>query len=116
LKLDERSHKLLAASSDALLLGVVVNERTIALFRAGGSINRRRRTFPGHQALIDEGVIKPPFVRGFSLDLRGRKVRRFYRNSILNAAVPLCCISHDEMNSILDACELTVAEDFECYP
>jgi hypothetical protein len=117
-RLDARSRKLLASPSaaDAVLLGILRGDHSISLFLAGPEINRRRAVYPGHQALMDEGLISPGPARGFSFELRGRKVRRFYRNSILNSHLPLCCISAEEMASIIEACGLVVADDFESYP
>jgi len=116
--LDARSRRLLASPSaaDAVLLGIRLGDRSISLFRAGPEINRRRGVCPGHHALMDKGLVSPGSARGFSFELRGRKVRRFYRNSILSSHVPFWCISAGEMASIIEACGLVVADDFESYP
>jgi hypothetical protein len=116
LRLDPHSRQLLVRHGTALFLGVVVRRRDVFLFLAGREVDESRQTFPGHQALLDTGVVDAAGARGFSFQLRDGEVVRFYRNSILNRELASLCLPMRQVDMILEACGLNVAADFECYP
>jgi hypothetical protein len=116
-RLNSTSEQLIRGSPDALYLGVIeVVSGEIQLFVAGRAVDVGKREFPGHRELLQRGVISPAGNHGFFMQVRGGRLYRFYRNSIVNDDMPFCCLPAEEADTIAAACGIELAEDFECYP
>jgi len=115
--LDDDSAQLLAASRDAVLLGVIRPlAASIHLFTAASATDVGSRRFAGHMELIRAGVIAGDDIAGFSIEIKTGAIRRFYRSSILNEDYEDFAIPRDMMLQVLDALNLPRAADFRWYP
>jgi hypothetical protein len=116
-RLDEAGIDLLRRLQHDLFLGVLeISSGTISLFIADRLCDPAKRTFRGHEDLLDCKVIPSKGMVGFSFQLKQGKIFRFYRNSVLNNNLPFYCLSDEDMDKIIEVCGLQVANDFESYP
>jgi hypothetical protein len=117
LKLDAASRKLLITVGDELFIGVVKRaSRVISLYRAGTLSSRKRRVFPSHEVLLAVGESTAHENHGFSFQIKNGRIRVFYRNSSLNLDRPGFCMAVEEMEDIIEALGLKLADDFADYP
>jgi hypothetical protein len=116
-KLDKDSQLLLKSAPEELFVGVLTeSSRTITLYRADRDVSVSERVVPGHQQLLDLGWAGATGATGFSFQLKGGKLRLFFRNSVLNKHKLRNCLSEEEMDAIIVALELRRTDDFHSYP
>ena len=116
-KLNSASRRLLDATAEGCLLDVVLlKRRRIILCKAGRLASGEPPEFPGHQQIVEAGLIPERDVQGFSLIIRRRQIVSFNRTSILNIALPDYQLSVDNMDRILGEIGIGRAEDFQSFP
>jgi len=116
-RLDANSARMLATTSDAILIGVVETATgMIRLFVASALTDPATGRFSGHRDLIHHSAINSDDCLGFSLEVRSHELHAFYRSSVLNDDFEDFAIPEAIMMGIINAMALRRAGDFRSYP